>query len=69
MQIRLPRMPRWGVRAIHWVNCPMAIRRIDLLLVVLGIGCTTYYGHIAGPVGALQGAATFAFVVLIVLWL
>ena len=71
MDIRLPKLPRWGVRALRWSNLPLIgpIKRIDLLIAAAGVGATAYYWYTAGPLGALTGAAVFAFVAMIALWM
>ncbi len=72
MQIRLPHLPRWAVRVIHWINLPLvegySAKRIDLLLVVLGIGIAGYYSYIGGLLYALTGLSVYGFIVMIALW-
>lgn len=47
-----------------WLNVPLPeFRRIDAVLLVLGLFCTAYYGYSNGWIGALQGAIAFVFTV------
>jgi hypothetical protein len=57
-------------RFIEWVNMPVyrKVRRIDLVLFVLGSICTVYYGIVAGWTGAVGGLLTFIMFAMIGLW-
>lgn len=72
MQFRLPPLPRWAVRLIHWINLPLVrgyrVRRIDLVIVLVGLGVGAYYWHAFGPLGAITGVSVYLFIVLIALW-
>ena len=54
---------RWGD-----VNVTRRIRRIDLLLVALGIACVLYYWISAGWEGALAGGLMYVMMAMIALW-
>ena len=55
---------RWGD-----VNVSPRIRRIDLLLVALGIACVLYYWISAGWEGALAGGLLFVMITMIAAWM
>jgi glucose-6-phosphate-specific signal transduction histidine kinase len=54
---------RWGD-----VNISRGIRRIDLLLVALGIVCVGYYAMTAGWQGAIVGGMLYILMVMMALW-
>jgi hypothetical protein len=56
---------------LDWINAPVwgRIRRIDVLLVILGIICVGYYGYTSGLMGGLQGGLLFVLMVMISVWL
>jgi glucose-6-phosphate-specific signal transduction histidine kinase len=55
---------RWGD-----VNVSPRIRRIDLLLVALGIVCVGYYWIAAGWEGALAGGLMYVMMAMMALWI
>jgi len=75
LKITLPRMPARLAKAfdawLDWVNVPIwgRVRRIDVLLVVLGVICGVYYYLEGGWLGAAQGVALYTFVALVSLWM
>jgi hypothetical protein len=59
-----------GTKIVDWLNVPLyrSIRRIDPILVLLGILCMLYYYLTTSSLYmALLGGATFGFVALIAL--
>jgi glucose-6-phosphate-specific signal transduction histidine kinase len=44
------------------------VRRIDVLLVLLGILIAVYYGWSGGWLGALTGVFAYAFSVMVAMW-
>jgi hypothetical protein len=56
---------------LDWINGDVwkSVRRIDVLLVVLGIFCGVYYYQEGGWLGAAQGVALYTFVALVSLWM
>jgi hypothetical protein len=72
MRIPLPRAPRWFERLIDWINEPIFehhdIRRIDILLVLVGLIVVIYYGYTSGWRGALLGGVLYVFIAMCALW-
>ena len=56
-------------KILDWLNVPLHeridARRIDVLLLVLGLFCAGYYGYLYGWIGALKGGVTFVAMLLI----
>lgn len=75
MRIPLPPTPRWFARYLDWVNEPIwtrarfELRRVDVMIVIGGIICVAWYGYTGGWMGAIMGAALYALVAMISLWL
>jgi len=75
VRVPLPRMPAAFLRYLDWINQPIyergriRVTRIDVLLVVFGIVCVSYYYWTSGWVGALQGGALYVMMVMIALWM
>lgn len=79
LKITLLRLPARLAKAFNawmlWINIPIymrrkiEVRRIDVLLVVLGALCGVYYYLQSGWLGAAQGVALYVFVVLVSLWM
>jgi hypothetical protein len=61
---------RWRRRQTYWNSATYReLRRIDVLIVLGGIICTSYYFVTGGWLLALQGAGIYVFVVMIALWI
>lgn len=76
MKIPLPtklidRYLRWYAPIGDWINVPIykRVRRIDIVLVILGVACTAYYGFASGWQGALMGGLMYIFVIMLAAWL
>lgn len=77
IRIPLPPTPRWFARYLDWVNEPiwqrgrLELRRIDVVLAIGGILCVGWYAYTSTPWwhGALIGAAMYALMGMIALWL
>jgi hypothetical protein len=57
----------WGDRPV-WRRGRFTVRRIDVVLIVAGVVCTTYYGLVAGWRGALTGLLVYLLVLMFALW-
>lgn len=69
MAIHLPHAPRWLTRIGDWLNEPLwRFRRIDPILVFLGVFCVLYYYWTSGLYMAIVGGAMFGFITMIALW-
>jgi hypothetical protein len=67
----LIRLPHWLTIVIDWLNEPLYgahLRRIDPLLLAIGVVVTAYYWTTGGWYLALEGAALYAFIIVCVLW-
>jgi hypothetical protein len=55
----------WVDHWISWVNIPVyrSIRRIDVLIAIGGLICTTWYAWTAGLQGAITGTLLYAAIV------
>lgn len=57
-----------------WANVPiwqrgrLEVRRIDVILVLAGIFCVSWYGYTGGWQGALAGGAMYVLVAMTALW-
>jgi hypothetical protein len=70
--------PRWlsaaNKRGADWIDVTIwrrgkiDLRRIDVLVSILGVLCVGWYGYVAGWRGALGGALMFTFCVMVGLW-
>jgi len=75
LKITLPRMPARLAKAfavwLEWINADAwkSIRRIDVLLVALGVCVGIYYYQEGGWQLAAQGVALYTFVALVSLWM
>jgi hypothetical protein len=80
MRVPLPRLPKPLARAWtrfgDWSNTPLVkaskrdIRRIDVILILGGIFCASYYGITGGGWGAaLTGLGMYVLVVMMALWM
>jgi hypothetical protein len=73
------RIPRFVSRAStafgDWANVPIwtlgrhEIRRIDVMIVLGGILCASYYYWTGGWLFALQGLALYIFIVMVAMWI
>ena len=54
-----------------WANVEIYkwVRRIDVMLLLAGIGCIGYYWFVAGWMGALQGGMMYVLVAMAALWM
>ena len=75
MRIKIPQQVVAGTEIFEvWANVPLhqhgrsEIRRLDILIVVLGILCVIYYGWTGGWFGALTGALAYMLVTMTALW-
>lgn len=70
-------VPRWLIRGwdafCDWGNVPLhrfgryELLRLDIVLVVLGVLCTIYYGWFNGWEGALFGLAAYVMLAIMAL--
>jgi glucose-6-phosphate-specific signal transduction histidine kinase len=53
-----------------WLNVPIyrKARRIDVVLVIFGIFCVSYYWYTSGWQGALLGGLMYIMMLMIALW-
>jgi hypothetical protein len=75
LKITLPRIPTRLAKAFDawllWINADVwkSVRRLDVLLVVLGVLCGAYYYQEGGWLLAAQGVALYTFVALASIWM
>jgi hypothetical protein len=71
MRIRVPKfiVSAWAPFE-DWINVPVykAVRRIDVILVLGGILCVSYYWHFGGWKQALLGGLMYIFFAMVGLW-
>jgi hypothetical protein len=75
MQIKIPLKVAAAFDACHdWGYTPMytykgySLRRVDPLIGLSFLFCTSYYYYYSGWLGAAQGGATFIFIALCAMW-
>lgn len=76
MNIRIPRriVTAWDA-FVEWGDIPVfsfkrfTLRRIDIVIVIGCVFCTSYYSFYGGWLGALTGFLAFTLVALIASWL
>jgi hypothetical protein len=56
----------WGDHDVKLLS--FAVRRIDLLIAIACLICTSYYGYTYGWLGALTGFLMFALLAMIASW-
>jgi len=76
MQMKIPRIISRASAAFgDWANVSIwtqsgrrEVRRIDVLIAIGFVACTSYYYWSGGWLSALQGAGMYVFVVMVALW-
>ena len=58
---------RWEVVS-DWLNTDIKVRRIDIVVAVLGIFCVGYYAYYHGLQGALAGGLMYILGLMVVIW-
>jgi hypothetical protein len=58
----------WINMPVWWIGGRFEVRRIDVLLVLAGIFCVSYYWWTSGWQGALVGGAMYVFMAMLALW-